>query len=52
METWEGGGFWGEMDKQKRKTYAKRNDVDVSDGENGFLAFYVVGFDPENHYAC
>ena len=52
METGEGGAFWGERDKQKRKTYAKRNDVDVSNGKDGFLASDVVRFDPENHYAC
>jgi hypothetical protein len=37
--------------KQKRKTYAERNDVDVFDGEDGFFAFHIVGLDPENHYA-
>jgi hypothetical protein len=48
----EGLGFWGERNKQKRNTYAKRNDVDVGDGEDRSLAFDVVGFNPENHYGC
>jgi hypothetical protein len=52
VETREGGAFWREKDKQKRKTYAKRNDVDVSNGEDGFLATDVVRLNPENHYAC
>jgi len=39
-------------EKQRRKTYAERNDVDVFDGEDGFFAFHIIGLDPENHYAC
>jgi hypothetical protein len=37
---------------KKIKTYAKWNYIDIRDGEDRFLAFDVVGFDPEDHYVC
>ena len=50
-------GDWGRLsiglrngEEMEGKTYSKRNYIDVSDGEDSFLAFDIIRLDPENHY--